>query len=184
MTRAWPRLFTITVAGILCAATAPPGGGTISIERAAGSAEAEPAGPAVAERLREALGERGFTILPGTGHSAFVAEVTFRRTAVGTGSAKVPSGRASVAPGLLGGAAGGGMTVPLSGGKSRAVQLVRFELALDIRERKSGASVWRGVAVTVRPRDPSNGDAAAVADLCRTVLQSYPHEAPGPVTIP
>ena len=180
----WLRHIMVAAAGMLCVAAAPPTGGTITVEPVSMRPEAPAGAPGVAERLREALGERGFTILPGPGHSAFVAEVSLDRTAVGTGSAKVPSGRAAVVPGLLGGAAGGGVTVPLSGGRERAVQLVRFELSLDIRERKSGAIVWHGVAVTVRPRDPSNGDAAAVADLCRTVLQSYPHEAPGPVTIP
>jgi hypothetical protein len=178
-----PRIVAAMAAALLCAAAAPPGGGTISVEPA-GRPDAPPVAPAVAERLREALADRGFTILPGTGHSAFVAAVTLDRTAVGTGSASVPSGQAAVIPGLVGGAAGGGVSVPLSGGKTRVVPLVRFALTVQIRERRSGAIVWRGAAVTVRAGDPSTRDAATVADLCSTVLRSYPHEAPGPVTVP
>jgi hypothetical protein len=178
-----PRIVAAMAAALLCAAAAPPGGGTISVELA-GHADGPPVAPGVAERLRDALAERGFTILPGPGHSAYVAEVTLDRTAVGTGSARVSAGPAAVVPGLVGGAAGGGVTVPLSSGQARSVQLVRFELGLAIRERKSGAIVWRGAAVTVRAGDPSTRDAATVADLCSTVLRSYPHEAPGPVTIP
>lgn len=158
----------------LCAAAAPPNGGTISVAPVAGEAGSEPVGPEVADGVGEALGARGFTMLNDAGHSAYIAEVTLRQTEVGTGTAKIAKGKAFAAPGLFG-AAGGGVTVPLGGGKTREVTLTRFQLDLRIVRRSTTAVVWRGSAITVRPAEPGTGRAVAAA-LGEAMLRSYPYE--------
>ena len=164
-----PLVLIATLA--LCAATAPPKGGTISVAPAAGEAGAEPAGPEVADGVGEALGAHGFTMLNDAGHSAYIAQVTLKRSDVGTGTAKVPTGKASAAPGLFG-AAGGGITVPLGGGKTREVTLTRFQLDLRIVRRSTDAVVWRGSAITVRPADGPGSSRAVAAALGEAVLRS------------
>ena len=168
-----PLLFAATLA--LCAATAPPNGGTISVSPVASEAGSEPVGPEVADGVGEALGTRGFTMLNDAGHSAYIAQVTLRRSDVGTGTAKIAKGKASAAPGLFG-AAGGGITVPLGGGKTREVTLTRYQLDLRIVRRSTAAVVWRGSAITVRPADGPGTDRAVAAALGEAVLRSYPSE--------
>lgn len=177
------RIALTAAAIILCAASAPPNGGTISIEPITGDAASEPAALGMADGVSEALGAHGFTMLSDPGHSAYVAEVTLSRTGVGTGSVTVSNGRAAVAPGLFG-AAGGGITVPLSAGHTRSVALERFQLELRIRKRGSGTIVWHGVAVTVRALDGRSSWGMIASMLSEAVLRSYPYEPQGTVSVP
>lgn len=167
---------------LLGAASAPPSGGTISIEPTDEGAAPRPLAPAVSDAVGEALGAHGFTLLGDPGHSAYIAEVTFARTIVGTGSVKSSGGRAAAAPGLSGGA-GGGVAIPLSSGRARSVALERFELALHIRDRRSALIVWHGAATTIRPRSGQDSIEGIVSSLSAAALRAYPDQ-PGIVSIP
>lgn len=157
------------------AAAAPPQGGTISVVAASDEV------PAVSDAVGEALGAHGFTLLRGVGHSASIAQVTFRRTVVGEAQARIAPGRAAVTPGVFGG--GGGVTLPLGGTKTRTVALTRSELELRIVRRSTQAVVWQGTAITVRPDDGDETNGTTAAALAEGVLRSYPYEPRGIVSV-
>ncbi len=86
-------------------ATSPPGGGTISIEARADDPDASMRPFVVA--AGEALGAKGFTILPEPGHAAYVAELTLMRVDLGTSTAKALTGsKSSITPGAVPGLRG------------------------------------------------------------------------------
>jgi hypothetical protein len=162
----------------------PPLGGTVSIERSAPERQAAAAAAAVDAAVGETLGERGFTLLADSGHSAYVVDLSLSRVDVGTGSARIRGERGTVTPGGLGGV-GGGVTLPLGSAKSRTVPLERVTLELWIRKRGTAAVLWRGVAVTVRAGGTRAGsDEVAAADLSRAMLRFYPNPPPGIVAVP
>jgi hypothetical protein len=169
--------------GALSAAS-PPGVGTISIEPRTADEDQDPSLPTFVNAAGEALGEKGFTILPDPGHAAYVAELTLTRVDVGTGSAKAFAGSSTVAPSSSG-SVGGGVTVPLSTGKSRLVPLQRIRLEMRIRRRGEESAVWDGVAITVRAAGtPKGADERVAADLSEAVLRSYPATAGEVVGVP
>jgi hypothetical protein len=176
------RIVAAAAAIMVCSASAPPNGGTISVEPIADNAAPGPVAPEVIEGLGEALGAHGFTMLSDPGHSAYVAHVILSRSVVGTGSVKAPKRPATVAPGLFG-AAGGGVTIPLSAGHTRSVALERFRLELLIRNRRSGQLVWRGVALTVRAGSGRDSIGAIASSLSAAVLRSYPNTPAGVVSV-
>ena len=140
--------------------------------------------PSFVTAAGEALGTKGFTILTDTGHSAYVAELILSRVDVGTGSAKAGKDGSSVAPSTSG-SVGGGVTVPLSTGKSRLVSLQRIRLEMRIRRRGDERAVWDGAAITVRAAGTRNGaDERVAADLSEAVLRSYPATIVGVVSVP
>ena len=176
-------LAALTGPPALAAPATPPSGGTISVEPPV-DATVDRAPPAYSEAVREALGRKGFTILDDPGHSASVAELSLSRTDVGAGSAKVPSGRAAVAPGGFGGV-GAGVTVPLGAKRSQAVRLVRCQLHVAIRRRGDRTIVWRGAAVTVRAVGTEQGaDAVVARTLSDAILAGYPAESRNVVSVP
>ena len=134
----------------------------------------------------EALGAKGFTILPVPGHSAYVAELTLTRTDIGTSTVKALTGSSSsVTPGVVPGAVGAGATVPLATGKSRLVALQRIRLEIRIRKRGEDGTVWNGAALTVRAAGTRKGaDEMVAADLSEALLRSYPAEMGGVVSVP
>lgn len=163
---------------------APPGGGTVSIERSHAETAPTPATVAVDDAVGGALGERGFTLLGDPGHSAYVVDLTLSRADAGTGSARVEKERGTVTPGGVAGV-GGGVTLPLGGSKTRTVSLEKVTLELWLRKRGSDAVLWHGVAVTVRAGGTQQGqDTTVAADLGRAMLRFYPNPPPGVVTIP
>jgi hypothetical protein len=178
----------IGLAGIstaLPAASPPPDGGTISIEKKVVEGDDSPATPMFVDAAGEALAEKGFTILQDPGHAAYVAELTLRRVEVGTGSAKVRAGSGTTMPGGAHGSVGAGVVIPLSTGKSTLVPLHRIELDMRIVKRGEDAVIWHGSAVTVRAAAPGkDADEAAVRDLSKALLRSYPVESEGAVSIP
>lgn len=153
--------------------------GTISVEQPAAGGTPDPASPAFIAAVIEALAATGFTILKDPGHSAYVAELSFSRTDVGTGSVKAPSGRGAITPGMAG--MGGGLTLPLSAGNTRSVPLSRFQLELRIRRRGAAAVLWRGAAVTVRT---AGTDEAIALSLSEAILRGYPAQPRGVIGIP
>jgi hypothetical protein len=186
------RAAMILAAGLgapgLAATAAPPGGGTVSIERARAEGQPAPATAAVDDAVDgavgEALGERGFTLLSDPGHSAYVVDLTLSRADAGTGSARVERERGTVTPGGVAGV-GGGVTLPLGGARSRSVPLERVTLELWLRKRGVDAVLWHGVAVTVRAGGTRPGrDDVIAADLTRAMLRFYPNPPPGVVAVP
>jgi hypothetical protein len=165
--RSFP-LAVLAAAFALGAAAAPPQGGTISVVT-------------TTEAVGEALGAHGFTLLRDAGHSASIAQVTFRRTTVGEAQARIAPGRAAITPGVFGG--GGGVTLPLGGMKTRTVALTRSELELRIVRRTTQAVVWQGTAITVRPDTGDDTTGATAAALAEGVLRSYPYEPRGIVSV-
>lgn len=170
--------------GSLSAAPPAPNGGTISVAFKTGDGEYSASMPAFMGATDDALATKGFTILDDPGHAAYLAELTLTRIEVGTGTAKVPHGSASVAPGI-GGGAGAGITVPLSAGETRLVPLQRIRLDMRITKRGEDGIVWAGAAVTVRAAGTKKGaDAVVAADLSNALLSSYPVSAGEVITVP
>ena len=166
------------------APAAPPNGGTISVEQVVASDSADQPGRAIADAVSGALGAKGFTILDGPGHSAYTAELSLSRTDVGTGSAKVATGRGAVVPGASAGV-GAGLTVPLSTKKFHSVPLRRIQLEIRIRKRGQDVVLWRGAAVTVRAAGTEQGsDGVVASDLSEAILRDYPFEPPEEIGVP
>ena len=165
-------------------AAAPPSSGTISIEPRTVDGDHDSSMPSFVIAAGEALGAKGFTILQGPGHAAYVAELTLSRVDVGTGSAKAAVGSSSVAPSTSG-SVGGGISVPLSTGKSRLVPLQRIRLQLRIRKRGEEGTVWDGAAVTVRAAGTRKGaDDRVASDLSEAILRNYPARPEAVVSVP
>jgi hypothetical protein len=171
-------------AGASPSAAPPPPGGTISIEPKVGERDGQLV-PAFVTAATEELAAKGFTILEGSGHAAYVAELVLSREEVGTTSAKVQGGSTTYVPGGVYNSVGAGITVPLGTGKSRLVPLQRTTLQLRIRKRGADDIVWEGAAVTVRAGGTPNGAEPAVAsDLSAAVLRPYPDRVKDVVSVP
>jgi hypothetical protein len=165
-------------------AASPPGGGTISIEARTAEPDASAMRPFVVA-AGEALGAKGFTILPEPGHAAYVAELTLSRVDLGPGEARALKGTSTITPGAVPGAVGAGATVPLSTGKTRLVPLQRIRLEMRIRRRGEESILWDGAALTVRAAGTRKGaDEIVAADLSEAVLRIYPAETGGVVSVP
>ena len=170
--------------GPVSAAT-PPDGGTISIEPKTANQDYDPSLRQFVDAAAQALAARGFTILDGSGHAAYVAELTLSRGEVGTGLAKVPADSKGASPSGASGGVGAGVTIPFSTGQSRLVPLERTWLELRIRRRGEVESVWHGTAVAVRSTGAANGsDGRVAADLTEAMLRTYPAEPEGVVGVP
>jgi len=140
--------------------------------------------PSLVNAAGEALAAKGFTILPGLGHAAYVAELILSRVDVGTGSAKVVAGNSAMLPNMSG-SVGAGVMVPFSIGKSRLVALQRIRLEMRIHKRGEAAILWSGAAITVRGAGTRKGaDERVASDLSEAVLRSYPAEAGDVVSVP
>lgn len=150
------------------AAAPPPNGGTIAIEPKTADGEYDPSLHVFADAASEALATKGFTVLDPTMHTAYVAELTLSRAAVGTGLAKDPGG-ASV------GVAGTGLVVPFSTGRSNVTTLQRTRMELRIRKSGDENAVWEGAAVTVRATGTRKGaDETVASDLSGALFSGYP----------
>lgn len=172
------------IGGGSLAAAVPPGGGTASIEPKTADGDYDPALPSFVNAASDALAAKGFTILEDD-HAAYVVELILSRAEVGTGTAKVPAGRAGTMPGGAGGSVGAGVVIPFSTGQSRLVPLQRTRLEMRIRKRGETAVVWDGAAVTVRAAGTRKGaDDLVAADLSKAVLRLYPAEPEGVVGVP
>ncbi|HMI18972.1 MAG TPA: hypothetical protein VK533_05455 [Sphingomonas sp.] len=165
-------------------AAAPPAGGTISIEPKTADGDYDRSMPAFVNAAADALATKGFTILEDPGHSAYVVELILSRVAVGTTSAKTPSGKPSVGGGGPGPSVGAGVVFPLGSGVAQ-VPVLRTRLELRIRKRGADGVVWDGAAVTVRAAGTKTGaDAPVAAALSEAVLRSYPAQPEGDAGVP
>jgi len=177
-------VFAPALGGSLSAAS-PPSSGTISIEARAAGAD-DPSMRSFVIAAGEALGAKGFTILPDAGHAAYVAELTLTRVDLGTSKAKALTGSSSsITPGVVPGAVGTGIKVPLATAKSRLVALQQIRLEIRIRKRGEENILWDGSALTVRPAGTrKGGDDIVAADLSEAVLRSYPAEVRDVIGVP
>jgi len=167
--------------GAVCAAT-PPVGGTVSLEFASDN-EGGSSHAAFADAVGEALAGQGMTVLEDPGHAAYVLELTLTRTEVGTGSARVSPGKASVETGMLG--VGAGVAVPFSAGETRLVPLQRIRMEMRLRKRGESEAVWNAAAVTVRAAGTRKGaDAVVATDLSRALLRAYPAQPEDVIAVP
>jgi hypothetical protein len=177
--------FVLGAVGSSATAATPPDGGTVSIE--AKTVDGTPDMPLATfvEGASEALAAKGFTILQDSGHAAYVAELTLSRVDSGAGTAKVATSGAAMTPGILGGAVGTGVNIPLGTGKSRVVPLQRTRMELRMHKRGEGAILWQATAVTVRAGGTEAGaDARVASDLSQALLRSYPIQPDGVVGVP
>lgn len=159
------------------AASPPPTGGTIAIEAKTADGSYDPALHLFVDALSQNLTARGFTILEDPAHTAYVADVTLSRAAVGTGLGKDPQAEPI--------SVGAGVNVPLSTGRSSIVTLRRTRLELRIEKRGEEGTVWNGAAVTVRPTGTPKGATTMVAaDLVAALTHDYPTEPKDVVGVP
>ena len=166
------------MAGGALHASAPPDGGTISIDPQTVDGRDDPAMPTFVDAVSKALTARGFTVFEDPGHAASVIELLVSRSDVGTGLSRVPGQKAASV-------AGAGVGIPLGTGNSQSVRLQRTRLEMRIHRRGETGVVWDGVAVTVRGAGTAKGnDATVAADLCGALLQSYPAQPRDVVGVP
>lgn len=159
------------------AAGPPPNGGTIFVTATNARDDDDTSTRMSANAASKALETKGFIRFDDPGHAAYVADVTVRRTDVGTGQEKVHAGSASIL--------GGGVSVPFSTGQSRLVPLERTEVAISIHRRGEQSVLWHGAAVTVRVAGSRDGAADTVASvLSAAALWAYPREAAEVVGVP
>lgn len=167
------------------ASAAPPNGGTISIEPKTVGGDYDPSMQAFVNAATEALTDRGFTILEGHGHAAYVVELMLGRTEVGTGTAKIPASRAGVTLGGPGPSAGAGVVVPFSSGQTALVPLQRVRLEMRIHKRGDPAVLWDGAAVTVRAAGTKKGaDPVVATDLSAALMRAYPNQPDDVIGVP
>lgn len=165
------------------AAEAPPPG-TISVESKVADPALTPATPAFVNAIDDALAAKGFTVLEGAGHAGLVAYFHLTRVDVGTGKAKVLTGKASTGPGGSEGV-GASMLLPLPTGKVKDVPLRQTRLELAIARRGGDAILWQAAAVTVRPAGTREGkDERVAANLAEVLLRTYPAQPDDVVSIP
>lgn len=152
------------------------GVGTISVEPVDPEAGAGVSGLFV-DATSNTLGEKGFTILDDSEHSAYVAEIAVSRTEVGTAPAKIRAGKAAMA--------GAGVIVPFSSGQYKLVPLVRTLLEIGIRRRGEQGVVWHGAAVTVRSAASQTGTSDGLASaLTAAALRSFPRTSAEIASVP
>jgi len=166
----------------------PPG--TISVEPAAFEADVGSSMPAFVEAVGTALAAREFTLLGGTGHGRFVADLRLSRVEVGTTTAKVKTKPVAFVPGgtpfqANGSVVGGGLNFLLPTSKSKTVSLQQTRLEIRIMKRGENTVLWQGTAVTVRAANTLEGQDSAVASaLSEAIFRSYPAQSDDPVSVP
>lgn len=167
---------TLTAAFAATVHASPAAGGTVAITTPPAS-DGEPSPTISIDAAARAFGLRGFTILNDPAHAAYVAEVITTHAAVGTA---VAQGRARKPL-----ATGGGVSIPISKGKSVLVQLERTRVEISLRRRGDQMVLWHGAAVTVRSTGAPDGDADQVAfALSQAALSSYPTQTAGEISVP
>ncbi|SFP45079.1 hypothetical protein [Sphingomonas rubra] len=167
---------TLVAAHTIAVQASPAAGGTVAITATA-THEGDPPAAIAVDAAAKAFGLRGFTILNDPAHAAYVAEVVATRAAVGTAVVQGRSGQALPT--------GGGVSIPISKGKSVLVPLQRTRVEIRIRRRGEQAVLWHGAAVTVRSTGALNGGVDQVAfALSQAALSSYPTQTAGEISVP
>lgn len=131
-----------------------------------------------AAAVGEALTDARFLILPGEGHSRYVARVTVHEEARGTVAADAGSG---------GGVnvAGGAIGVSLPSKRTQLAGLVVTRLDVQLVLRDGGTAVWSGSASTAQVRGTAAGGRAAVAEkLADALIRRFPQPMEAPISVP
>lgn len=166
----------LTASPTFAVQASPAIGGTVAITTPP-VRNGDPSAAVSSDAVAKAFGLRGFTILPDPAHAAYVAEVITTRTAVGTAVAQSPTGQPL--------ATGGGLSIPLSKGRSVLVALQRTRVEIRLRRRGEQAVLWHGAAVTVRSAGASDGGGDQVAfALSQAALSSYPTQTSVEISVP
>ena len=170
-------LIAATLTSISAAAVeaSPATGGTVAITTPP-APDGETSAAISMDAAGRAFGLRNFTILNDPAHAAYIAEVITTRTAVGTAVTQGRSGQALPT--------GGGVSIPISKGKSVIVPLQRTRVEFRLRRRGEQAVLWHGAAVTIRSASAPDGSADQVAfALSQAALSSYPTQTAGAISI-
>lgn len=149
--------------------------GTVSIV-AANAGDIDPVSfRAYAGALTDALTAQGYTVLPEGKQGAMVATVVVNT------ERSASSRRSPVSIGLGGGTwsgggvgLGGGVSFPI--GRSRPREAVRTTLSVKI-DKRDGAGVWEGRAVTQAVRPAGTSDDALAARLVHGLFTGFPGES-------
>lgn len=140
---------------------------------------------AYAAAVEAAMGEAGFTLLPGSPHAACVASLRVTRTVRGT--ARVGGKSGPIYPGggtTFGNAVGMGITIPFGAAPSVG-QIVATEMTLRLDRRGSKGTPWEGRAVTYRVAGSPGDDPGRVAkSLASAVLRNLDGPSGVLVSIP
>ena len=167
-------------------APAPPAlSGSISVEPIAVDPALKASVPAFVEAVGNALAQREFMLIDGAGHARLVADLTLKRTEIGTTTEKVPVSGASLIKGGNLTRVGGGVNIALPTSKSKTVPLQQTRLDVRIRKRGENTVLWHGAALTVRPANGHEGQDSAVAtDLSAAIFSNYPAQSEDVASIP
>ena len=150
--------------------------GTVTVVMANPDATDSGGDRSFADAVGQALGEASFTLMPQTGHSRYIAEVSVAHEGKGVVATKAPTDKASAAIGSWGPA----VSVPLGSKKTQLHDLVMTSLTVRLVEVAGRRPVWTGSAVTVRP----DGSPGTPLRLARAVVSAYPHALTAPVSVP
>jgi len=131
-----------------------------------------------AAAVGDALTDANFLILPGEGHSRYIARVTASEEARGTVTTAAKSG------GDIN-AGAGRIGVSLPGAKTQLSGLVVTRLDVQLVLRDSGQVVWSGRASTAQVRGTAAGAPQAVAEkLANAIIRRFPQPMEGPISVP
>lgn len=146
--------------------------GTVRVEPLPETRGSASARAAYEEAVAIALGEAGFTMLPGrTGASRYIARIAVSRQVRGEVTSAAPVRGIETRAGNW----GAGATVTLPSGKERLRPLVITELTIELVSRADGSTVWRGSALTAQA-DGTPDDALGVvaAKLADAAMRGFP----------
>lgn len=131
-----------------------------------------------AAAVGDALTNANFLILPGEGHSRYIARVTASEEARGTVATPAKSS------GDIN-AVGGRIGVSLPGAKTQLSGLVVTRLDVQLVLRDSGQVVWSGSASTAQVRGTAAGaPQAVVKKLADALIRRFPQPMEGPISVP
>ena len=158
---------------------APPETGTVSVEPQ-GNAHHTALAAACAEAVAQALAKQGLTVIDGTGHGRYLAEVHLSGADVGTTSVAVRPDKMSAMPGGIVGV-GGNVSVVLPTSKSKIVPLQQVRLEIRLKKRGESAVLWQARAVTVRAVE---NEAEIASDLVAAMFRTYPSQSEDVIGVP
>jgi hypothetical protein len=139
-----------------------------------------------ADAVESALGDAGFTTIPGVSNARYVATVTVKQAGRGAVRSSAPRGSANTASGPVGSGVGGMVSLPVGGGgKSVIGELVSTELTVTLTRRGESAPAWQATAVTQQVWGTRSGDPAAVArKLAGALFRNFPQASGLTMSVP
>lgn len=151
---------------------------SVIVEPANGASANSPEFTLYADAVRAELNQLGFVATPGNFDSGYIATLSFQNVPRGTYRPRSP-----VSIGVGGGSygsgvgLGGGLSFGL-GGKSR--QLYTSELAVQLRRRSDGTTLWEGRAVSDVAGEQPDANARRLA---AALFKAFPGESGVTMTV-